>query len=198
MNLYAAMSNDPINRTDPTGMYDCGNNKKCDDAQKTAITKISGTIKELKGIQKTLDAGGKLSAGQQKLSDKVSKELGSGAGTNSKAIGGLIGAGNQMLGALNGNAPVTISSSGSDYARTENGGVTLMPNFFKSSPAQQASTMAHESAHLGAGAYDPTTRRGEIKGSNVEEYAKTHSIERMLGVADALTLSLGVDRDDGY
>lgn len=196
------MGNDPVNKIDPTGMYDCGNNKTCEKAQDTAIKQISSTMTHLKSIQGKLASGGKLSAAEQKVSDRVSKQLGKGAGTDAKAIGGLIGAGNKMLGVLKGNAPVTISKEGTSYATTENGGVTLRPNYFTSSPQQQASTMAHESAHLGAGAYDPSIMRNgariDVYGSEVEKYAKTHTAERMLNVADALTQALGADRDDGY
>ncbi len=130
INLYGDVGNDPVNKIDPTGMYDCGINKTCEKAKNTAIKQITGTMTHQKSIQGKLASGGKqLSAAEQKVSDRVSKELGSCAGTDTKAIGILIGAGDKMLNVLKGNAPVTILKGGTSYATTENGDVTLRTNF---------------------------------------------------------------------
>lgn len=203
MNMYAYAGNDFLNRTDPTGKYDCNSDKACDQGQKMAIAQISGTMKTLGSIQTKLASGDKLSTAEQTVSDNVSKQLGNGAGMNAQAIGALMDAGNKMLAVLKGNAPVMKGNDDRNgYATTTNGGVMLNPSFYKSSAQMQASTMAHESAHLGVRTYDPTIMRGnrqiDVYGSEVARYARNHSTETMMGISDAVTLGLGVPRDDGY
>jgi hypothetical protein len=83
---------------------------------------MTATIGALKGIESKVAAGDKLSAGEQKISDRVSQLVGKGAGTDAKVLGSLVGAGEKMLGALNSNIPAQSGgNSSSDYAHTEPG-----------------------------------------------------------------------------
>jgi hypothetical protein len=198
MNLYGYVGNDPMNKTDPTGLYDCGNDKTCESGRTNAVSKITGTVGELKGLQKSLAHGDKLSASQQKLSNTITKVMGHSAGTNANAIGGLIGAGNKMVDKLNDNSPVLSDkiSPTSAYAQRNpnNGGVILYSKYYGSSAQMQASTMAHEAAHdLFHLAQDEGY--GE---SSMNNLSKTYSLDDMMKMPDALAISLGVPRDDRY
>ena len=213
-NLYAYVGSDPLNRTDPSGTYSCGaslTTSQCQSlgqAQEVAKTQITKTIGTLKGIQAKLAAGGKLNAAEQKVADAVSKVMGKGAGTDSKALGSLVAAGNKMLDALNSDIPAEAGGNASrDYAITDHGSkVTLFDSHFASSPTQQAETLAHESAHEGARAVDlPLLYQGanqpampQLGPTLLSNAASRYGTERMLGVADALALGLGMNRDDGF
>lgn len=211
MNLYGYVGNDPVNRSDPSGLYSCDSSLskgQCSTftaAQNTAIKQISATMGTLKSIQGKLASGGKLTAGEQKVSDAVQKDLGS-SGMN--AINGLIGAGTKMLGALQGNAPaMSGSGGGNDYAQTLNGGIVLQPKFFaasdKNTPQNQAAIVAHESAHFtvrsGPDPYyvSPQGNWIQVYGQDiVSKYAAQRGTNAALNAPDSLTLALGVDRDD--
>lgn len=198
MDLYSYVGNDPVNGTDPTGMYDCRGNSTCETARTTAIATINKTIGDIKGLQKTLAAGGKLSASQQKLSGEITKVMGHNAGTNSKALDGLVGAGGKMVDKLNDNTPVTVDKREAPGAQAQydyrNGGVVLYPSFFRNTPENQAQTMAHEAAH-------PTLHFGQDEGYGatfMHNYSQTPAgtLDTMLTMPDALTHALGLPRTD--
>jgi uncharacterized protein RhaS with RHS repeats len=214
VNLYAYVGNDPLNRTDPLGTYSCGaslSSGQCESlgrAQEAAKTQVTKTLGTLKGIQSKVAAGEKLSKSEQKVADTVSKVFGKGAGTDSKVLGSLVDSGNKMLGALNSDIPAEAGgNASSDYAHTDPGSkLTLYDAHFSSSPLQQAETLAHESAHEGARAVDlPSLGQGfgkpalpQLGPSMIGNAASRYGTDRMLGIAEALALGLGMTRDDSF
>jgi hypothetical protein len=136
----------------------------------------------------------------------VTSKLGKGAGADGKVLGTLIGAGEKMLGVLNGNMPAQPGgNANTDYAQSVRGEkLLLFDSHSASSPTQQAETIAHESAHEGVNAIDMRESQGrgkpflDIFGPSLISWAaRTHGPSEMLGVADALALALGMDRDEG-
>jgi RHS repeat-associated protein len=154
MNLYAYAGNNPLGFRDPTGMYMCGMSldpEQCDEftsAQTVAKNRITSMLKRFKDMQSKLDSGKNLSFGEKKISNQLSKFLGSGAGTNSKTIGALIGKANNMLGQLNGNMKAEHEGRyNSDLAHSEPTRLVLYDKFFGLSTRGKAQTITHESDH---------------------------------------------------
>lgn len=210
LNLYAYVGNDPLNRSDPTGMYACGETlqgRQCSDfldAQSAAKQQIKSAVDTLTGIQSKVDSGEKLSGTEQKVAEGVSKFLGKGAGTDSKVLGKLIDTANKMMAVLNSNMPAERGAGSSDYAHAEKGRVTLFPNFFSSSAKQQIHTVTHEAGHHGANTNDDARYFGRqfVDGYGLSNMRNMADMARnppwMLTKTDAVTYALGIQRDDAW
>ncbi len=175
-------------------------------AQDSAKSQLSGALKELSALKKDLQSG-KLTSQDKAVSAALDKYLGGGAGHNMDAISSLTGSATRMLGVLNGNMLAQFAGGGSTaYAHADRGQLTLFSAFFASSPKQQIETVAHEASHHGAGTNDTYVTTGEgskaipaYGASNISTMAKTlNDPFYMLQKADAVTLSLGIDRDDNW
>jgi len=210
LNLYAYVGNDPLDRADPTGTYSCGSSlsgEQCQNfitTQDQAKAQISSTIAALKTIQSKLASGAKLSAAEQAVTKGISGLIGKGAGTDSKVLGALVSTGEKMLGVLNGSMPAE-AGPGSTHATAEPGQVTLHPAYFASDSKMQAETVAHESAHhvgandtpVGMGMGQPALQ--PFGRANLERMAEfKNNPSYMLQKADAIALSMGFERTDGY
>ncbi len=210
LNLYAYVSNDPLDRADPTGAYSCGSSlsgAQCQaftQAQDQAKQQITSTVGTLSSIQSKVVAGQELTGSEQKVSDQVSNVLGKGAGTDAKALGSLIGTASKMLAQLAGNTPAEFggASGGESYARADPGQLTLFGKFFGQSTSAAAQTVAHESHHHGAGGLDITLRYGK---EVISPYGFAAAVRRAqilndparaLEVPDPTTFALGFSRDD--
>jgi hypothetical protein len=208
--VYTYVGNDPLDRTDPSGNYSCGSSmdtttcQNFTNAQDSAKAQIQAGIKTINGIQQTLASGGKLSASQQQAANTINKVMGAGAGTDSKVLSSLAASGEKMLGVLNSSIPAQVSSGSTDYAHADPGQLSLFKPFFSSSAQQQSETVAHESFHHATGLHDPNPilvpgNSNEIYPygvRNLGQYANYHDPSFMLQVPDAVTISLGVPRDD--
>ena len=159
----------------------------------------------LSSIQSKVVAGEKLSGSEQKVANAVSKVLGKGAGTDAKALGGLIGTASKMLAQLAGNTPAEFggTSGGSSYARGDPGqSLVVYSKFFEQSTSAAAQTLAHESHHQGAGGIDTPLRVGKEYISPYGYPAAVRRAEvlnnptRSMDVPDPTTFALGFERDD--
>jgi RHS repeat-associated protein len=198
VNLYAYADDDPTDRNDPTGLYDCNTaeTRLCGSDQKQAIQQLSGQLKVLNSLAKDLRAGSRLSALERSAAARLDKYLGPGAGHSLQAVNKLISAGNAIMGVLRSDAPIVAHSQiGSAYMQTR-GGLTspfptyIFPRYADASEVTRIETFIHEAAHKGANA--PL----DVYGSrNAAELARTDPRSAWMN-ADNIAFGLGFTRDD--
>lgn len=208
MDLYSYVSNDPMDRTDPTGLYDCGSDNACTQAQNAAISQINAALKAIATLKSHL-ASGKLTAADKQVASTISTYMGKGAGMNSGALDKLTTFGNKMLGTLHSDMPVssqpgTAAKDGA-FARAPAGHLELYSKFYSSSAVQQAQTIAHESAHHSLGIHDyslswyfPQTHQTLYSGPYGEANAITRATywpDDTWSTPDPITFSLGFRTD---
>jgi hypothetical protein len=208
---YTYVGNDPADHVDPLGLYSCGSSVSSGQCgtfmstQDAAKVQITTAMKQIATLRTDL-ASGKMSAQDRMVAATISQHLGSGAGTNGSVLGKLLGSASKMLGMLNSNMPAQNGAGSSAYAHADPGQLTLFPNYWTSSRTQQIETVAHESSHHGANTTDeglllsPTQPilRPYGHGNIHAMAAALNDPDGMLTRADAVTLSLGFERDDQY
>jgi RHS repeat-associated protein len=209
VNLYAYVGNDPVNRTDPTGTYQCGRGMgvvRCEAftrAQHQARVQIASSKERLAGLRSRL-ASGRLTAADRRLQGQMNRYLGRGAGSSDATIGATIDTADRMIGMLDSNVPANMyPQQGTDYATTRQPAamfreLRVYPSFFDSSASQQAQTLAHEAHHGGTGSRD--TQWGSIgpygEANVVRRAAAANNPAWVLTNPDAATFALGFTRDD--
>jgi RHS repeat-associated protein len=204
INLYGYVENDPVNASDPRGLYACNrNDAACRtflQRQKAAKLQISKQLAAIRRLRSDLARGASLSAKQQDLQERINRYIGVGSGSNLNVLLTLIQKGEGILTALRSWKPVTFSpqQKGADYAKTNaHGPLTVMPAFFGRGIPMQEATVAHEGAHDGAGAKDIRFENGV--GSYGEENVRAiagYGPEYSLRNADNIVFALGFERDD--
>jgi len=207
-NLYAYVGNDPVDRTDPSGTYSCGSSlseSQCKDftaSQEAAKKQITATVGALKGIQSKIDSGKKLTSAEQKVADSVSKVLGKGAGTNSKALGNLIDKAGKIQGELNGSKPAEFGGENKFFSADAGNPTKLVlyQSFFSSSEKYQSQTVAHEGFHHGTGLKDigQQTNNGDYIGpygyqNAIRRADYYHNPLEAMRNPDAVTYALGFE-----
>jgi len=208
INWYAYVGNDPMDRTDPSGTYSCGSSlseSQCKDftaSQEAAKKQITATVGALKGIQSKIDSGKKLTSAEQKVADSVSKVLGKGAGTNSKALGNLIDKAGKIQGELNGSKPAEFGGENKFFSADAGNPTKLVlyQSFFSSSEKYQSQTVAHEGFHHGTGLKDigQQTNNGDYIGpygyqNAIRRADYYHNPLEAMRNPDAVTYALGFE-----
>jgi RHS repeat-associated protein len=170
-NWYDYVGGDPVNKSDPTGLLQCGKGLNeggaaCEGVLKAgdeARSRIQGTIGELKSLRDGL--GGKLSTSQQSMSNVFKSVMGANSVTASnlnRAISGL-SAMHDKIGARGQGMTVSFSDrGGSRVADAALGGNSMTiyrgwfsPNLVSGAiGTDRASTVIHESGHAARGVDD--------------------------------------------
>jgi RHS repeat-associated protein len=201
INLYAYVGDDPINRRDPTGQYECGPKlkgtaecRKFTNAQNVAKNQLKGKLAELRTLRSNVQSGKKLSSSQTAAANTVSTYLGKGAGTDPGQLGKLIESGEKILGALNGNYPVELGSDPTAYETTQSGAVkwlpvTIDPKYWAQTNNTKVETWIHSGAHFALGAQDYAYGEKNNRSLSAQPFYAWRN-------ADSVTMALGFNRDD--
>lgn len=198
INLYGYVGDDPINRVDPTGLYDCNSagTRLCESDQKQAIRELSGSLRDLNKLSRDLQAGNKLSASERNIQGRLDKYLGAGAGRNLQTINKLIGAGNTIMGVLRSNAPIASHAQVGTALMQTRGGLSspfptlLFPRYVDATENTRVETFIHEPAHKALGAQD------YAYGSRASEELARSNPAAAFRNADNIAFALGFTRDD--
>jgi hypothetical protein len=218
LDLYSYAHNDPTDKTDPMGLWECDRcnsdqQQKFDASQAGAKQFLAGRIAVLTKLGQKLQNGGKLNATERGAADTISKFLGKGAGSDAGIVGELVGVANGIMSDLNSSMPATpgqVPLSG-QYANWSPYHDTLGQSFFGASDTMRQETLAHESNRqtgyrpMGG---DVTAQRGMgTNGKYIDAYGPAnisniaasgnYSPQSMIeAFPDAAVLAIGFPRDD--
>ena len=91
INLYAYVGNDPVNRTDPSGMVRCQNNENCDEVH-AAAAQARSTARDasagLRNLAAAVKSGAALSPAQQKLMATFESKFGEATASKLSSVAG--------------------------------------------------------------------------------------------------------------
>jgi RHS repeat-associated protein len=158
VNLYAYVGNDPVNKTDPSGMVQCDRkaNAGCGAVHDAAaqarnnIQSLRAALKELKSAIKARDG---LTAAQQKLKMGVETKLGADA-TSSRSLGkidNVLKTAYNAIGEEGKGAKISFGGELGDVAATaDRAGNTfnIYRQFGRITSDEQAHAIAHEGIHF--------------------------------------------------
>lgn len=160
MNLYGYVGDDPMNRADPTGLYECGagmDTAKCGEwktAQSAALGLIEKGSSQLSHLQSTLASGGKLTGADKALQRRVDLLFGKGAGSDQSKLASIQKTTQGVISDLKGNKPVDynpnqrLTATNSPFQN-----LTVGPTFFSGSAEGRTFTAAHEPWHAQSGPF---------------------------------------------
>ncbi len=156
INLYAYVGNDPVNKTDPTGLLKCSGDNRCDavhNAADAARSRLTDASSQLSALAETVKSGNTLSKSQADLKATFEKKFGSGSATAARIqrVAGKLHSVADKIGARGEGASVVFGGpSASALATAIPGGssMTIHDGFFGAAAKVQAYAIGHEGGHL--------------------------------------------------
>ena len=216
LNLYAYVSNDPVNRSDPSGLYACGTGMtigQCEDfnrAQKAAIAQIQKTIDTANALQARLAAGksvGGLLSQTRALASRMDRYWGKGSATSAN-VAALVSRAQGLLSGLKSTtqmANMAPQPAGKPEARASSpigghGDIKVFPAFYnvgnvaEIGKRAQARALGHEGDHGENGTKDQILNGQTVYGPELAADLAKQSPSAARQNPDNLTFILfGVD-----
>lgn len=161
-NLYAYVSDDPVNNSDPTGLVRCSNNEHCEvvhaaaaDARAIAL-RGSSDLRDLAGA---LGSRAELTSEQARLLGAFERKFGENSGTAStlNRVAGRLERIAEGIGERGSGMQIRFGrANGAEGASARVGGnsMTIRPSFFDMSARSQSLMVLHEGGHGPGGLRD--------------------------------------------